>query len=322
MKWEKTEERGVQCKARASKSKMKADRECEGGVKVSMHVGIGAQDLAESVSTELRDMQSNMVPDPTSLLLPEETMAELMSYDDTLSSGLDVFGGEECSEEGNKTCQKELQFGGYFKLFWGCNVTLSKEGRNMRKDVTCGGKSYEGLGKKEDMLAVGLTGSDEYYDYNGDWVEVGMTVGKGVKCKTNKTSKECEGGVKKDVRVRLGAEDLAQDISTEIRHMHANSVISAPKSLLIPDETIQELRSWDDDATVVTDLDFVDGVECDKKVEFGGYANLFWGCTITFSKKGNHLSKELGCGFKGSQRMGKKDESEYEDQETKKKQQL
>mmetsp|Transcript_13991 Transcript_13991/g.15710 ORF Transcript_13991/g.15710 Transcript_13991/m.15710 type:complete len:316 (-) Transcript_13991:204-1151(-) len=314
MKWEKTEERGVQCKARASKSKMKADRECEGGVKVSMHVGIGAQDLAESVSTELRDMQSNMVPDPTSLLLPEETMAELMSYDDTLSSGLDVFGGEECSEEGNKTCQKELQFGGYFKLFWGCNVTLSKEGRNMRKDVTCGGKSYEGLGKKEDMLAVGLTGSDEYYyDYTGDWVEIGMTVGKGVKCKTNKTSKECEGGVKKDVRVRLGAEDLAQDISTEIRHMHANSVISAPKSLLIPDETMQELRSWDE-AAVVTGLDFVD-----KKVEFGGYANLFWGCTITFRKKGTHLSKELGCGFKGSQRMGKKEDSE-EDQETKKKQ--
>jgi len=309
MKWEKTEERGVQCKARASKPKMKADRECEGGVKVSMHVGIGALDLAESVSTEIRDMQSNMVPDPTTLLLPEETMAELMSYDDTtLSSGLDVFGGEECSEEG-KPCKKELQFGGYFKLFWGCNVTFSKEGMKMSKDVTCGGKSYEGLGKKEDMMAVGLTGSDEYYDYNGDWVEVGMTVGKGVKCKTNKTSKECEGGVKKDVRVRLGAEDVAKDISTEIRHMHANSVISAPKSLLIPEETMQELRSWDE-AAVVNGLDFVDGVECGKKVEFGGYANLSWGCTITLSKKGKHLSKELGCGFKGSQRMGKKDDSE------------
>merc|ERR1712194_549432 len=210
--------------------------------------------------------------------------------------------------------------GGYFKLFWGCNVTFSKEGRNMSKDVTCGGKSYEGVGKKEDMRAVGLTGSgDEYYDYTGDWVEVGMTVGKGVKCKTHKTSKECEGGIKKDVRVRLGAEDLAQDISTEIRHIHANSVISAPKSLLIPDDTMQELRSWDEAAAVVTDLDdFVDGVECGKKVEFGGYANLFWGCTITFRKKGTHLSKEFGCGFKGSQRMGKKDENEQY-QETKKK---
>jgi len=320
MKWEKTEERGVQCKARASKPKMKAGRECEGGVKVSMHVGIGAVDLAESVSTEIRDMQSNMVPEPTSLLLPEETMAELMSYEYTLSSGLDVFGGEECSEEGSKPCQKKLQFGGYFKLFWACNVTLSKEGMNMSKDVTCGGKSYEGLGKKEEMRAVGLTGSDEYYDYTGDdWVEVGMTVGKGVKCKTHKTSKECEGGVKKDVRVRLGAEDLAQDISTEIRHMHANSVISDPKSLLIPEETMQELRSWDEVAVVVNDLDFVDGES--KKVEFGGYANLFWGCTITFRKKGTHLSKELGCGFKGSQRMGKKDENEQY-QETKKKEQL
>jgi len=307
MKWEKTEERGVQCKARASKPKMKAGRECEGGVKLSMHVGIDSLDLAESVSTELRDMHADMVPDQTSLHIPEKTMAELMSYDDTLSSGLDVFGGEDCSEE-DKPCKKELQFGGYFKLFWGCNVTLSKEGMKMSKDVTCGGKSYEGIGKKEDMMALGLTGIDEY-DYNGDWVEVGMTVGKGVKCKTNKKSKECEGGVKKEVRVRLGAEDLAKDISGEIRDMHSNYVISDQKSLLIPEETMQELRSWDD-ADVVNGLDFVDGVDCGKKVEFGGYANLFWGCNITLSKKGQHLSKELGCGFKGSQRMGKKDESE------------
>jgi len=284
-------------------------------VKVSMHVGIGAVDLAETVSTEIRDMQSNMVPDPTTLLIPEETMAELMSYDDTtLSSGLDVFGGEECSEEG-KPCKKELQFGGYFKLFWGCNVTFSKEGMKMSKDVTCGGKSYEGLGKKEDMLAVGLTGIDEYeYDYyNGDWVEVGMTVGKGAKCKSNKHSKECEGGIKKDVCVRLGANDLAQDVSTEIRNMHSNYVLSDPKSLLIPEETMHELMSWDDDAAdVVTGLDFCDGdgVECGKKVEFGGFANLFWGCNITLSQEGKHLSKDIGCGFKGSQRMGKKDDSE------------
>merc|ERR1712238_71060 len=183
---------------------------------------------------------------------------------------------EDCSEEGSKPCKK----------------------------------SYEGVGKKEDMIALGLTGVDEY-DYNGDWIEVGMTVGKGAKCTTHRNSKDCEGGVKKDVRVRLGADDLAQDISTEIRNMHTHYVISDPKSPLLPKETMHELRSWDDNAAdVVKGLEFVDGVDCGKKVKFGGLANLFWGCTITLSKEGKHLNKELGCGFKGSQRMGKKEDKE------------
>jgi len=315
MKWEKTEERGVQCKARASKPKMKAGRECEGCVKQSMHASIDSKELAKGISAEIQDMHSNMVPDQTSLLIPEETMTELMSYDDALSSGLDIFGREDCSEEG-KPCVKKLKFGGYFKLFWDCNVTFSKEGMKISKDVTCDGKSYEGIGKKEDVVSTDLTGVDEY-DYNGDWVEVGMTVGKGAKCKTNKKGKECEGCIKKVVRVRLGAEDLAKDVSAEIRDMHYNYVISDQKSLLIPEETMQELMSWDD--VDVNSLDFSDGVDCEKKVEFGGSANLFWGCNITLSQKGKDMSKEIGCGFKGSQRMGKKDGSEkYE--ETKKKQ--
>jgi len=297
MKWEKTEERGVQCKARASKPKMKAGRECEGGVKQSMHIGIGSLELAEGVSAEIQDMYSNMVPEQTSLLVPEETMVELMSWDDAESSGLDVFGGEDCSVEG-KPCKKKLEFGGYFKLFWGCNVTVSKEGKKMSKDVACGGKSYEGVGKKEEM---GYFGTDEYDD-QGDWVQASMTVGKGAKCKTNRKGKECEGGVKKGMSVRLGAEDLAKDISAEIQDMHSNYVVPDQNSLLVTEESIQELMIWDD-----AGLDYFDGLDCGKKVEFGGSANLMWGCNITFSKKGKRMSKEVDCGFKGSQKMEKKD---------------
>jgi hypothetical protein len=300
MKWEMTEERYVKCKASANKAKMQAGRECEGGAKQVMSASVGSLDLAKGVLDEIQDMHSNMVPDQTSLLIPEETMTELMSWDDD-SSGFDVFYGEDCFEE-DKPCKKKLEFGGYFKLFWGCNITLSMAGLKLSKDVACDSKSYEGMGKKEDM---GYFGTDEYDDH-GDWVKADMTLGKGAKCKTNaKIGKECEGGVKKGVSVHLGSEDLAQAVSAEIQDMHSNVVLDQ-KSLHIPEETMQELINWDD----ATGADFFDGADCAKKVVFGGSAKLFWGCNITFSKKGKKMSKEVGCGFKSSQVIGKKDGKE------------
>jgi len=295
MKFEKTEERGVQCKAMASKSKMKAGRECQGGVKQSTHAGIGSLELAEGVSVGIQDMYSNMVPEQTSILIPEETMTELMSWDDAESSGLDVFGEEDCSEEG-KPCKKKLEFGGYFKLFWGCNVTVSRKGMKMSKDVVCGGKSYEGMGKKDDM---GYFGTDEYDD-QGDWVQASMTLGKGAKCKTGRKGKMCEGGIKKGMTARLGAEDLAMDVSDEIRDMHSNYVVPDQNSLLVTEESIQELMIWDD-----AGLAYFEGLDRGKKVEFGGHANLFWGCNITFSKKGKKIEQGSWLWFQGFPKDGK-----------------
>jgi len=64
---------------------------------------------------------------------------------------VDLFGEEDCSEKG---CNKVMSFGGYLKAFWGCNITFSKTGRSktgrkLSKEVACGFKSFEGMGKKE-----------------------------------------------------------------------------------------------------------------------------------------------------------------------------
>merc|ERR1712224_824021 len=64
----------------------------------------------------------------------DDTMAEPPSWD-------------ECTEEGD--CQKTIEFGGFAKLFWGCKMTFTKEDDEFRREIECGGKSFEGMGKKE-----------------------------------------------------------------------------------------------------------------------------------------------------------------------------
>lgn len=136
-------EKGVKCKGHADKAKG-AGRECEGGVKQVRSFGMGAKDLAEDVSDKIRDMHSDIV-DEKSILVPEEVLMELMNWDQI--DEVDIFGEEDCSvEEG---CSKQVSFGGYLKAFWGCNITFSKKGMKMSKEVGCGFKSFEGMGKKE-----------------------------------------------------------------------------------------------------------------------------------------------------------------------------
>eukprot|EP00533_Pseudo-nitzschia_delicatissima_P007523 CAMPEP_0116081892 /NCGR_PEP_ID=MMETSP0327-20121206/2443_1 /TAXON_ID=44447 /ORGANISM="Pseudo-nitzschia delicatissima, Strain B596" /LENGTH=199 /DNA_ID=CAMNT_0003572665 /DNA_START=225 /DNA_END=824 /DNA_ORIENTATION=+ len=141
-KVEKEVEKGAKCKAHADKTKG-AGRGCEGGVKQVMSFGIGAKELAEDVSDKVRDLHSEMIlPDEKDILVPDDVLSEWMSLDEID----DIFGDEDCSDEG---CKKVMEFGGYVKAFWGCNVTFSKDGLKMSKDFTCGFKSFEGMGKKE-----------------------------------------------------------------------------------------------------------------------------------------------------------------------------
>jgi len=143
--WAKAEEcveKGVKCKGHADKTKG-AGRECEGGVKQVRSFGIGAKDLVEDVSEKVRDMHSEIVDDK-SVLVPEDVIMELINLD--LTDPVDIFGEEDCSEEG---CSKTMSFGGYLKAFWGCNITFSKTGLKMSKDVGCGFKSFQGMGKPE-----------------------------------------------------------------------------------------------------------------------------------------------------------------------------
>ena len=137
------EEKGVKCKGSADKKKG-VGKQCEGGIKQVKSFGVGAEELAEDASDNIRDMHSEMI-DNKGILVPDEAMEELISWDNI--DLVDIFGEEDCSE--GKGCSKKVEFGGYVKAFWGCNITFSKKGKKMVKEVGCGFKSSEAMGKKE-----------------------------------------------------------------------------------------------------------------------------------------------------------------------------
>lgn len=147
IKAEMTIEKGFKCKAGADKRKMSSIRECEGGFKQVVGAQLSPKELAETVvAAGIADLQSSMMQpnDYQQNLLSEETMEELVRWD---TEGELVFEGEDCLEE-NGGCKKTLEFGGYAKVLWGCNITFSMNGKKVGKDVECGGKSFEGAGSK------------------------------------------------------------------------------------------------------------------------------------------------------------------------------
>merc|ERR550514_1473364 len=108
-----------------------------------MSVNVTSQELVEDLSDEIQGVRSKMVPAHDSIVVPEEIMAELIRWDE--DDDIAIFEGELCSEEG-EGCNKKVEFGGMQKLFWGCNITVSKEGTKMSKNVTFGFKFFDVMG--------------------------------------------------------------------------------------------------------------------------------------------------------------------------------
>lgn len=152
-------EKGFKCKAGADKKKMGAARGCEGGFKQTVSAELAARDLAGAVvATGIVDLRSSMMSvDPKDFFPPQEAMEELARWD---AEGDLVFEGEDCSEEGGG-CKKKVEFGGYAKVFWGCNITFSMKGKKVSKEVDCGGKSFEGAGMKKNGIDVDPTSLTE-----------------------------------------------------------------------------------------------------------------------------------------------------------------
>ena len=132
-KFTQNEERGVKCTSGAKEEKG-FGRQCEGGVKKTLDVSMAADGLADDLASEIGRMLADMMPTERGLRPTDDTMAEPPSWD-------------ECTEEGD--CHKTIEFGGFAKLFWGCKMTFTKEDDEFRREIECGGKSFEGMGKKE-----------------------------------------------------------------------------------------------------------------------------------------------------------------------------
>merc|ERR1719327_140754 len=144
-------EKGFKCKAGANKRKMYATRECEGGFKQTADVQLKAKDLVEDVVVNgILDMRSSMMAtdNQMNVIGPSKMdMEELSLWDDYDDNYDKMFEGENCLED-DGGCKKKIEFGGYAKVFWGCNVTFSFQGKKVSKEVECGGKTFEGAGAK------------------------------------------------------------------------------------------------------------------------------------------------------------------------------
>lgn len=316
-------EKGIKCNGSADRKKG-AGRTCEGGVKQVRSVSIGPKDLAEDISDNVRDLHSDMMlfsSGRNNLFVTEESMAELMNWDSD-----HIFDGEDCSLEGDgKGCGKMVEFGGYAKVFWGCNITFSKNDRKMSKEIDCGGKTFEGMGKAEAKYYKDakekevIKTADNSVD---DFVNANESVGKGIQCKGHADKKKgagrtCKGGVKQVRSVSIGPKDLAEDISDNIRDLHSDMMMfsSSGNNMFVPEESMVELINWDNDNVIGGEDCSLedDGKGCKKRMEFGGMAKVLWGCKIIFSKKGKQMSKEIDCGGSTVERMGKKEAMYYKD---------
>ena len=141
-------EKGLKCKEKVDPIKKGVGKECEGGMKKTMSIGIRTNELVEDIATEMNELFQSMMPDEKSLLPSDETMIELMNLEEEELLLLLTDEGKGEVYDPSSTMTRTVSFGGSFKLFWGCNVTFTKEGRKMSKNIECGAKSLEGVGKK------------------------------------------------------------------------------------------------------------------------------------------------------------------------------
>ena len=131
---------------------------------------------------------------------------------------------------------------------------------------------------------------------------------KGFKCHGGGTrsefEKECGGRMKMEFEISTKPMDVVWNVVEEV-HTQLNENFIPDVEFLMPSDDV--LDDWMAASS--------EGLEEGKSMtmDFGGTANLEWGCNVTYAYKHGKLSKSAACGFKGSSKSGKKD-PEQEDE--------
>jgi hypothetical protein len=123
-------------------------------------------------------------------------------------------------------------------------------------------------------------------------------MGKGV-------GKNCTGGMKQEFHAGSKAEEIANDVASEL-HEQLSKFLPSVENLHPQGEEMEAMMAFDDEAQLA-------GMEVDveKVVEFGGFAKIEWGCKVTYAKKRGKFSKTVECGAKSEDGMGKKPKLEH-----------
>merc|ERR1711862_389336 len=209
---------------------------------------------------------------------------------------------------------KAVEFGGFVKVFWGCNATMSRES----KEVSCGMKAFQGAGKKDYDSVIDPDADyfripdDSFYDdiVGPEKKEGGVfRLEKGIRCeggaKDGKSGKKCEGGRKFGACAMTKPNDLVESVADGLHEHMQEGYLPRMKGFMPTEEEMEQMMEMEHDFS---------SVEKGRKkvVKFGGFIKVFWGCKATFGKKQGKVSKRVGCGFKSFQGAGKSDDDKNE----------
>jgi len=302
-------EKGIRCSGGGVKDE-KFGKRCVGGQKFGGKAKTKATELVQSVADGLHEhLHEGYLPTKGEFTPSEEEMQQIMEMEDGLLS----------IEEGK---EKDVEFGGFVKVFWGCNATFSMEDGTASKVVGCGMKSFQRTGKKDNESEIDV-GSDDhlripdssfYDDILGPDSGV-FRLEKGFRCegggvKDEKFGKKCEGGQRFRACPKTKPHDLVQSVADGL-HEHMQEGYLPRMSGFMPTENeMEQIIETEDEFSSIEK-----GRKRKKVVEFGGFVKVFWGCKAAFGKKNGKVWKRVGCGVKSFQGVGKKDDDAIVDVE-------
>jgi len=296
-------EKGIRCKGGVVKDE-KSGKMCLGRQKFAGEVKTTATELLESVAYGLHEhLHEGYLPTKNDFKPSQDEMQQIMEMEDEMSS----------IEEGE---EKAVEFGGFVKLFWGCNATISRES----KETACGIKAFQGAGKKAYDSVIDVDGNDylripdnSFYDdiFDLDKKKGGVyRLEKGIRCsgggvKGEKSGKKCEGGQKFGSCAMTKPHDLVESVADGLHEHMQEGYLPRMEGFMPTEGEMEQIME--------IELEISSTEKGRKKVvEFGGFTKMFWGCKVTFKKKRGKVLKGVGCGLKSFQGAGVKEDDTIE----------
>jgi hypothetical protein len=139
--------------------------------------------------------------------------------------------------------------------------------------------------------------------------KMAFSVEKGVKCHgggdMSEMRKDCEGGMKMEFSATCKPMDMIYEIAEGIHDHLQHNFIPDVEDLYPSDDVMQEMMAQEMMAIALAGED-EEGVGMSKTIEFGGMAQMEWGCKVKYEYKKGKFTKTADCGFKGKASAGKK----------------
>lgn len=160
-----------------------------------------------------------------------------------------------------------------------------------------------------DAVEIGHLKKSDVAISDGNITSGCFSVTKGMKCdgsfeKEKGGGKKCAGGVMAEFYAGTEAQDIADIVAPEVHDQIQGLLPSHERRTLVGEINGDVLNAMValDDGSLLVDME----ADFEKKVEFGGFLSVFWGCNVTLAKKDAVFSKVVQCSVLGKKGLGKK----------------